>query len=154
MIATRRSLLRSSKALVACVVPSMTCVMRPASMPGASITASMAAVMPPVMSGVQATLALASTRSAGSMITASVLVPPTSMPRRQSSCSTGKLLHWQVIEVVAERPRPGDGEPGLAPPDRVAAEGDDRDPLTVPDPLGHDGIGSLAVQHRDQVRDR
>jgi len=51
MTATRRSFLRSSTALVACVVPSITCVIRPASTPGARITASMAAVMPPVMSG-------------------------------------------------------------------------------------------------------
>src|SRR6266567_2044127 len=153
MIATRRSLLRSSKALVACVVPSMTCVMRPASMPGASITASMAAVMPPVMSGVQATLALARSRSAGSRITASVFVPPTSMPRRQSGCGTGKLLHGQVVEVVAECPRASGCDPSWCPPDRVAGEGDHRDSLAVPDPFGHDRAGRLAVQHRYQVGD-
>src|SRR5712691_583635 len=152
--ATRRSLLRSRTALVACVVPSITWVIRAESMPGARSTASMAAVMPPVMSAVQATLALAITRSAGSMTTASVLVPPTSMPRRQSSCGTGKLLHWQVVEVIPERPRAGDGESRVAAPDRVAAEGDHRDPLAVPDPLGHDRVGGLAVQYRDQVRDR
>src|ERR1022692_3956046 len=125
--------------------------MRPASTPGARSTASMAAVMPPVMSGVQATLALASTRSAGSRMTASVLVPPTSMPRRQSSSGTGKLLHGQVVEVVAECPGTRGLDPSLRPPDRVAAEGDHRDPLAVPDPLGHDRVGGLAVQHRDQV---
>jgi len=43
---------------------------------------SIAAVIPPVMSGVQGTLALASTWSSRSSITASVLVPPTSMPIR------------------------------------------------------------------------
>jgi hypothetical protein len=80
--ATRRRLRRSSTALVAWVVPSMTWLIRRGSAPGACRTVSIALVIPPVMSGVHGTLALATTRSAGSMITASVLVPPTSMPRR------------------------------------------------------------------------
>src|SRR5215470_16139043 len=150
--ATRRSFLRSSTAFVAWVVPSMTWVIRPGSAPGALSAASMAAMMPPVMSGVHGTLALAITRSAGSMMTASVLVPPTSMPRRQSGAGTGELLDRQVLEVVTEGPRPGDLDPRLGPPDRVTGESDHRDPLPVADPLGRDRIRRLAVQHRDQVR--
>src|SRR5215467_4418528 len=149
--ATRRSFLRSSTAFVAWVVPSMTWVIRSGSTPRAFRTVSMAAVMPPVMSGVHGTLALAITRSAESMMTASVLVPPTSMPRRQSGAGTGKLLHRQVVEVVTEGSRPGDLDPRRGPPDRVTGEGDHRDPLPVADPLGHDRIRRLAVQHRDQV---
>src|SRR5215471_7527043 len=154
MTATRCSRLRSSSALVAWVVPSITWVMRAGSAPGACITASIAAVMPPVMSGVQGTLALASTRSAASRITASVLVPPTSMPRRQSSTGTGEILHGLVVEVVAERARAHDGDALVGPPDRVAGEGNHGNPLAVADPLGHDRVGGLAVEHADEVGDR
>src|SRR5258708_25024547 len=106
------------------------------------------------MSAVPGTLALASTRSAASMITASVLVPPTSMPRRQSGAGTGELLHGPVVEVVAELPRAGQRDAGLGPPHRVAAEGDYNHPLAVLDPLGRNRIRGLGVQHRDQVRYR
>src|SRR5262249_6838994 len=152
--ATRRRFWRSSTALVAWVVPSMTWLIRRASAPGACSTVSIALVIPPVISGVHGTLALATTRSAGSMITASVLVPPTSMPRRYSGAGMGELLHGQVIEVVAERPRTGHGDPALGPPDRVAGEGDHRHPLAVPQHLGGNRVGGLAVQHRDQVGHR
>src|SRR6516164_10929114 len=111
----------------------MTCVIRPGSTPGARSTVSMAATMPPVMSGVHGTLALAITWSAASMMTASVLVPPTSMPRRQSGAGTGTLLHRHVVELVTEGPGPGDLDPRAGPPDRVAGEGDHRDPLSVRD---------------------
>src|SRR5499426_3914642 len=152
--ATRRRFRRSSTALVAWVVPSMTWLIRRGSAPGACSTVSIALVIPPVMSGVHGTLALATTRSAGSMITASVLVPPTSMPRRCSGTGMGELLHGQVIEVVAERPRPGHGDPALGPPDRIACESDHRHPLPVPQYLGGDRVGGLPVQHRDQVGHR
>src|SRR5579875_1793060 len=149
--ATRRSLRRSSTALVACVVPSITWVTRPGSMPGARSTLSMAAVIPPVISGVHGTFALASSRSSASRMTASVFVPPTSIPRRKSSAGTGQFLHGHVVELVADRARPGDGKACRAAPHRVAPHGDDRDPLPVPHPLGGDRIGGLRVQHGDQV---
>src|SRR5262249_666533 len=152
--ATRRRFRRSSTALVAWVVPSMTWLIRRGCTSGVCSTVSIAPVIPPVMSGVHGTLALATTRSAGSMITASVLVPPTSMPRRYSGAGMGELLHGQVIEVVAERPRPGHGDPRLGPPDRIAGEGDHRPPLAVPQHLGGNRVGGLAVQHRDQVGHR
>src|SRR5215475_13293454 len=132
----------------------MTWLIRCGSTPGVPSTASIAATIPDVRSAVPGTLALAITRSAASMITASVLVPPTSTPRRQSGGGTGELLHGQVVELVAERTRPGDRDPLLGPPDRVAAEGDHGDPLAVGDQLGRDRARRLAVQHRDQVRHR
>ena len=118
--AIRRRFLRSSTALVACVVPSMTWLIRPGSTPGADSTAAMAAMIPPVMSGVLGTLAVTISRSAVSMTTASVLVPPTSIPSRQSIAGIGEFLYRRVVEVVAERPRPGHGDaPGRsATPDR------------------------------------
>src|SRR6516225_6503111 len=128
----------------------MTWLIRPGSVPAALSTASIAATIPPVMSGVPGTLALAITRSAVSMITASVLVPPTSTPRRQSGGGTGQLLHGQVVEVVAERARPGERDPLLGPPDRIAGEGDHRDPLAVGDQLGDGGEHPAALE-RHQV---
>src|SRR5580693_1005348 len=132
----------------------MTWVIRCRSASGARSTVSIAAVIPPVMSGVPGTLALAITRSAPSMITASVLVPPTSTPRRQSGAGTGALLYGQVVKVVAERAGAGDRDASLGPPHRVAGEGDHHYPLAVLDPFRRDRIGRLHVQHRDQVRHR
>src|SRR4029079_10228950 len=114
----------------------MTWLIRCGVTPGVPSTASIAATIPDVMSAVPGTLALAITRSAASIITASVLVPPTSTPRRQSGGGTGELLHGQAVELVAERARPGDRDSLPGPPDRVAAEGDHGDPLAVGDPLG------------------
>ena len=153
--AARRSGRRSSTALVACVVPSITWLIRAGSAPGTASTASRAAVMPPVMSGVPGTLALASTRSAASRMTASVLVPPTSMPRRQFR----RVRHRRAppragnrsrSRTPAARPR----RPARGPPERMAGERDHRDPLAVPEHLGGDRVGGLAVQHRNQVGHR
>src|SRR5262249_55482985 len=152
--ATRRRFRRSSTALVAWVVPSLRWLCRSGAAPGVGGGVPVPVVLPPVMSGVHGTLALAMTRSAGSMITASVLVPPTSMPRRCSGAGTGELLHGQVIEFVVERPRPGHFDPAFGPPDRIAGEGDHRHPLAVPDRLGGDRVGRLAIQDRDQVGHR
>src|SRR5262249_10991891 len=139
--ATRRRFRRSRTAFVAWVVPSMTWLIRRGSAPGACRTVSIALVIPPVMSGVHGTLALATTRSARSMITAWVWAPPTSMPRRCSGSGRGESLHGQVIEVVAERLRPRHGDPALSPPDRIAGECDHRHPLAVPHHLGGYRVG-------------
>src|SRR5262249_22093626 len=96
--------------------------------------------------------ALAVIRSAAPMITGPVLVSPPSMSRRQSGPCTGKLLHRQVVEVVAERTGAGDGNALLGSPHPITRERDHRDPLPVADSLGRDGIGGLRIQHRDQVR--
>src|SRR6201986_1986312 len=107
----------------------MTWLIRCGSTPGVPSTASIAATIPDVMLAVPGTLALGITRSAASMITAAVLGPPTSTPRRQSGGGTGELLHGQVVELVAERARPGDRDSWLGQPDRVAGVGYHRGPL-------------------------
>src|SRR5262249_11516714 len=150
--ATRRRLRRSSTALVACVVPSMTWLIRPGSRPGAAAPGSMGEPPPPGISGVAGTLALAVPRSAVSMFPPAEVAPP-SIPRRQSGAGTGELLHWQVVEIVAKRPRSRDRDARLGPPERIAAERDHRNALPVPDPFGRYGVSGLGVQHRDQVRD-
>src|SRR4029079_12925029 len=132
----------------------MTWLIRCGSTPGVPSTASIAATIPDVMSAGPGTLALASTRWRPASVRAWGLVPPTSTPRRQSGGGTGELLHGQVVELVAERARPGDRDSLPGPPDRVAAERDHGGPLAVGDPLGRDRAGRLAVQHRDQVRYR
>src|SRR4029079_2164159 len=132
----------------------MTWLIRCGSTPGVPSTASIAATIPDVMSAGPGTLALASTRWRPASVRAWGLVPPTSTPRRQSGGGTGELLHGQVVELVAERARPGDRDSRLVPPYGAAGEGDHRDPLAVGDPLGHDGVGRLAVQHADQVGHR
>src|SRR5262249_28897163 len=71
-----------------------------------------------------------------------------------SGPGAGELLHWLVVEVVAERPWPGDRDTALGPPDGITGKGDDAHPLAIPDPLGGDRLGGVAVQHRDQVRHR
>src|SRR5207244_2245414 len=115
-------------------------------------TASTAARMPAVTSAVVGTLALPRSRSSRSRTTASVLVPPTSTPRRRSP-DRMKLLHRDVVELVPEGPRAGDVQSALAPPDGVAGEGDHRHPLAVAEALGRDGLGGLGVDHRDDVGD-
>src|SRR5512132_2391330 len=80
-------------------------------------------------------------------------VPPTSIPR-QSGPGAGELLHWLVVEVVAERPWPGERDTALGPPDGITGKGDHGHPLAVPDRLGGYRLGGLAVQYRDQVRHR
>src|SRR5581483_9740597 len=154
MTTTRHSLLRWRTAFVACVVPNMTWLIRERSSPAAASTPSSAATMPPVMSGRVATFAFASSRPARSRSTASVFVPPTSMPRRRSSCRCMQLLHRLVVEVVAEHAWPRHRESAVAPPDRMAGECDHADALPVSEALGGDRCARLVVEHGDDVGDR
>src|SRR5438093_6824046 len=149
--ATRRRSRRCNTAFVAWVVPSMTWVIRARSNSPAATTPSIAPRIPPVTSGVVGTFAVASRRSSRSRTTASVCAPPTSIPRRRSTAT--ELLHRNVVEVVPEGPRARELEAGGRSPDRIAREGDDRDPLAVPHALGLDRIAGLGVDHRDDVRD-
>src|SRR6185369_15342137 len=71
---------------------------------------------------------------------------------RRSGRGAGEVLYRLVVEVVAERPGPGDGDAALGPPDRITGKGDHGDTLSILDPLGGDRVGGLAIQHRDQVR--
>ena len=102
--ATRFSRRRSSTAFVAWVVPSITWVTRPRSISAEASTRSSAIRIPPVTSGVVGDLAHASTASSRSSTTASVFVPPTSMPIRRSGRRM-RHLERRVVEVVAEGAR-------------------------------------------------
>ena len=83
--ATRYKPCRSSTALVACVVPSITWVIRSRDTLGARTTESRTDDTPSCVSDVVGVFALARTRSLTSRTTASVLVPPTSIPTRRST---------------------------------------------------------------------
>ena len=150
--ATRRSLRRSSTALVACVVPSITCVIRLESTPGARSTASSAAVMPPVTSGVHGDLGLGQ-HPVGGVEDHGVGVGAADVDAEAAvKRGTGELLHRDVVEVVAERARPG----RLPARAAVRQTGSQRIAITVTRwpyrtrSVG-DRLGGLAVQHRDQV---
>ena len=105
-------------------------------------TASTAAGMPPLTSGGGRPLGLGDQPvGARRARRRRCCVPPTSMPSRRSVAGIARqLLHGDVVEVVAERPRPGQREPGRRAPHRVAGERHDRDPLAVPEPLGVDRV--------------
>src|SRR5439155_17901754 len=150
--ATRLSFRRSSTAFVACVVPSITCVIRSFATASPARIASITWRMPPVTSAVVGTLARASIAPSLSSTTASVFVPPTSMPKRKSSPRT-QLLHGDVRVVVAERARAGQLQTAGRAPDRIARIRDHRDALPVAQPLGRDRLRRLDVEHRDQVGD-
>jgi hypothetical protein len=79
---TRQRLRRSTMALVQCVVPSMAWRMAPAGIFPSLSTPSTASVMPEETSVVVGRLHWAMTSSRSSRMTASVLVPPTSIPSR------------------------------------------------------------------------
>ena len=107
---------RSSTALVACVVPSITWVTRPGSTPGAESTASIAAAMPPVTSarGRQLGLGDQPGRRGRARRRRCSCRRRRCRAAGRARCSRGELLHGHVVEVVAERPRPGQRESGLA----------------------------------------
>src|SRR4051794_12119807 len=86
------------------------------------------------------------------MITASVLVPPTSMPMRRPVPMTRP--HGLEVEVVAEGAGPHRTQPLRRRPDRRRGEGDDVDALAVPDALGDDSVARVDVEQRDDVRNR
>src|SRR5579875_3776707 len=144
----------SRMALVAWVVPSITWVMRWGGISPRPTASAMAEAMPEVTSGVVATLEAASTRSWRSSTTASVWVPPTSIPSRRSTVRGMQALHGHVVEVVA----PGAGsdqlQAGRRPPGGVAGEGDHAHPLAVAQALADHRAGAVLVQDGDDVGDR
>ena len=87
-----------------------------------------AAAMPPVTSGVHAHLGLGQHLvGAGPGSPRRCWCRRRRYPRRQSSAGTGQLLHRDVVEVVAERARPG----RLQPARRCARPGRTRIAITV-----------------------
>ena len=152
--ATRRRFTRSRTALVAWVVPSMTWLIRPGLAAGGGEHGVDGGHDPAGDVGGAGHLGLGDHPVGGVHdhrvgVGAADVDAETAVRR-----GTGQLLHGQVVEVVAERARPGELDARLGPPDRVAGEGDHGDPLAVGDPLGPDRVGRLGVQHGDQVGHR
>src|SRR3989441_7319870 len=101
--ATRVRSRRWTTAFVKCVVPIMTASIGPL-VPTAARSSRSAVVIPPVTSAVVGVLTAWTTASPSSR-TASVLVPPTSMPTRLTRARASRE-HRLELQVVAERPGP------------------------------------------------
>src|SRR5690348_3081270 len=104
-------------------------------MSGREVTAAMAARTPVVTSREVGCFVLARTALSRSMTTASVWVPPTSMPSRRSSVCGMGALHRNEVDVVAEGAGTGDLDPCRGAPDRRGGEGQHHDALAVADAL-------------------
>src|SRR4051794_2755207 len=133
-------------ALVAWVVPSITRPTRRASSPSCPRTAASASRMPVVTSALVGCLVQLRTWLRPSRTTASVLVPPTSIPirrSRRSGVDTGDLRHGHVLDVVTEGRRTGDLQAPGGAPQGVAGPGQHAHPLPVPEGLGRDGTAGL-----------
>src|SRR6267143_3577370 len=164
--ATRVTPRRWTTALVKCVVPIIAALTREAS--GATASSSdNARVTPPVTSAVVGVFTAATMRSPSSR-TASVFVPPTSIPilrrsgcaglRRSTFCPRSPVFisceHRLEVEVVAERARAHVLQPLRRQEDRGRGERDDGHALAVAQRLGADGVARDRVEHADQVRRR
>src|SRR5882757_3526998 len=150
--ATSWSLRRSRTAFVAWVVPSITWLIRLVETPALATTSAIASRMPVVTSGEVVCLVLAIKAFSRSRTTASVCVPPTSMPSRRSRANGMAVLHRDVVEVVAEGAWPGDLDSCGRAPDRRAGKGQKQDALPVADVLGRYRVRCLGVDHGDEVR--
>src|SRR6266480_2957210 len=124
--------------------------------------------MPPVTSSVVGVLTACTTRPSSSN-TASVLVPPTSMPirrmpppphpprkrgrgdRRGAAIGWGLIEHRFEIEVVAEGARPDMLEALRRQKYRRRRQGDDRYPHAVADRLGAERIARYRIEDADQI---
>src|SRR5437867_6050868 len=164
--ATRVSPRRCTTALVKCVVPIITAPTFAAAGAVASRSAS-ARVTPPVTSAVVGVFTAAATRSP-SRKTASVLVPPTSIPIRRRRAFAGLRpstvgrtsavfisgKYRVEVEVVAEGAR-ADVLQSLGRQQKGRrGQGDDGHALAVAERLGADGVAGDGVEHADQVRRR
>src|SRR5262249_51291052 len=91
-------------------------------------------------------------------------VPRNAAPRARSSrsCRVSSramnhpepLLDRHVVDVVAEVARPGEREPGVGAPARIARRRDHGDAEAVAELLRRDRLAGLRIEHDDQVRHR
>src|SRR5882762_2995964 len=159
--ATRERSRRWTTALTKCVVPITTPSIMPRPISGWRASCESAATMPAVTSAVVGVLT-ACTRCPSSSSTASVLVPPTSMPIRRIAPTLPlprlRGREWEgvedraEVEVVAEGARPDMLDPLGRQKDRRGGECHDRHAPAVADRLGAKGLARDGVENADQIR--
>src|SRR5215467_5119488 len=108
-----------------------------------------AVTMPPVTSSVVGVFTAWSTRSSSTR-TASVLVPPTSMPMRRRV--TGSHKHRREVEVVAEGPRTDVVETLRGTEHGRPRQRHHRHALAIPQELGSHRLAGHAVEKTDEIR--
>src|SRR6516165_2746579 len=159
--ATRARSRRWTTALTKWVVPITTPSIPPRATSICPASSASAVTMPAVTSAVVGVLTACTTRPSSSS-TASVLVPPTSIPIRRIA-PTLPLPRMRgrgregvedraEVEVVAKGARPDMLEPLRCQKDRRGRECDDRHAPPIADRLGAEGLTRDGVEHTDQIR--
>src|SRR5256885_11794852 len=146
--ATRGRSRRWATALVKSGVPIMTAWIGPVG-PTAASSSRSAVLIPPVTSAVVGVLTAWTTVSPSSR-TASVLVPPTSMPTRLTRTHASREHRFE-LEVVAERPRPDVLQPLGREQHRRRRQRHHADALAVAERLGADRLAGDGVDDADQI---
>src|SRR5580704_6380867 len=158
--ATRARSRRCTTALTKWVVPITTPSILLRAMSGRRVNSASAVTMPVVTSEVVGVLTACATLPSSS-ITASVLVPPTSMPIRGiglRAINLALLLEdGAEVEIVTEGAWSDMIEPLRRQENRRRGEHDDGDPPAIADGFGAECFARYGVQHADQFgrhRDR
>src|SRR5436190_20045636 len=146
--ATRARSRRCTTALTKWVVPITTPSILPRAISGRRVSSASAVTMPVVTSGVVGVLTACATLPSSSK-TASVLVPPTSMPIRRIGLRA-LVEDGPEVEIVAEGARPDMIEPLRRQENRRCREHDDGDPPAIPDGLRAECLSRYGVEHADQ----
>src|SRR5271168_3483275 len=153
--ATRARSRRCTTALTKWVVPITTPSILPRAISGRRVSSASAVTMPVVTSDVVGVLTACATLPSSST-TASVLVPPTSMPIRRISLAP-LLEDGAEVEIVTEGARSDMIEPLRRQENRRRGEHDHRDTPAIPDGFRAECFARYGVQHADQFgrhRDR
>src|SRR5438874_5636695 len=146
--ATRARSRRCTTALTKWVVPITTPSILLRAISGRRVSSASAVTMPVVTSDVVGALMACATLPSSS-ITASVLVPPTSMPiRRIDLCAL--VEDGAEVEIVTEGARSDMIEPLRREENRRRGEHDHRDPPAISDGFGAECFARYGVQHADQ----
>src|SRR5215469_13620329 len=157
---------RCTTALMKCVVPITIASTWMPAMSGCRVRRDNAATIPPVTSSVVGTLTACMTRASSSS-TASVLVPPTSMPMRlmvsgaapgsDGKASPQSRKHRVELDVVAERAWPDMLQSLRRQEHGGRGQCDHRHPHAIADRLGAEGVAADRVEYANQIgrhRDR